>query len=526
MRKLLSLVATLMLSIVATAQTPTVVGRVTCSGKPVADVVVSDGELVTRTDADGRYALASTKPCGYVFISIPSGYEVDADGLIPHHFGYTTKAALDEIDFELRRVKNDNFTLFISTDSHLRGDPEELDLPQFRQWYRDDIRREIERTKGPVYSLHLGDMTTDVMWHRNRFGLREYLDVMKTYPTPIFHIPGNHDNERFIDFDIPDPQWDSIAQEPYRRIIGPNYYSFNLGKVHFVMLDNIIVRYGRRPNGTHKTVNNYWLDERQHRWLERDLATVDSSTPLVVCMHVPVFSYTGIDNEGNGIINTEVDLHGAALPCNELAAQLLPLIERFEFVHILSGHTHKNANVLVNNRIFQQTFVSTSAISWKISGPEKRLVSEDGSPGGYGILRVRGKKFDRQFKANGYTIEENQFRVYDLNHVPEKFGGKPASNRLLINVYNWDDRWQIEVREGKKQLPVERTWTRDPLYRLIRHDVLPTRPTAFRAVYNAHMFEVETSAEDTPIEVIVTDHAGRRYRQQVVRPKRFDWQIE
>ena len=226
----------------AQAQKPNIVGRVTCKGKPVAGVVVSDGEQVVRTNSDGHYEMHSSKPCGYVFMSIPGGYETATDGLIPRFFGYTTHCDLDVVDFQLEKRPNDNFTLFISTDTHLRGDPEELDLPQFRKWYLPDISREIEHTKGPVYSLHLGDMTTDIMWHKNDFALRKYLDVMKTYPSPIFHIPGNHDNERFVDPAVPDAQWDSIAQRPYRQIIGPNYYSFNLGKVHFVMLDNIICR--------------------------------------------------------------------------------------------------------------------------------------------------------------------------------------------------------------------------------------------------------------------------------------------
>lgn len=115
----------------AQAQKPNIVGRVTCKGKPVAGVVVSDGEQVVRTNSDGHYEMHSSKPCGYVFMSIP--------GLRNSHrrsdsafFGYTTHCDLDVVDFQLEKRPNDNFTLFISTDTHLRGDPEELDLPQFR----------------------------------------------------------------------------------------------------------------------------------------------------------------------------------------------------------------------------------------------------------------------------------------------------------------------------------------------------------------------------------------------------------
>lgn len=182
-------------------------------------------------------------------MSIPGGYETATDGLIPRFFGYTTHCDLDVVDFQLEKRPNDNFTLFISTDTHLRGDPEELDLPQFRKWYLPDISREIKHTKGPVYSLHLGDMTTDIMWHKNDFALRKYLDVMKTYPSPIFHIPGNHDQRAVRRPGSPRCAMGQHRTAPLPADHRPNYYSFNLGKVHFVMLDNIIVLQGALKNG-------------------------------------------------------------------------------------------------------------------------------------------------------------------------------------------------------------------------------------------------------------------------------------
>lgn len=325
--------------------------------------------------------------------------------------------------FSAPKRSNNNFTLFVSTDTHLRGDPEELDLPQFRKWYLPDISHEIERTKGPVYSLHLGDMTTDIMWHKNDFALRKYLDVMKTYPSPVFHVPGNHDNERFVDPAVPDAQWDSIAQRPYRQIIGPNYYSFNLGKVHFVMLDNTVVRKGALKNGRRPSRNDYRLDERQLRWLVRDLETVGSGTPLVVCMHVPVADWTGIGSDGTPEFSARENQRA-------LHDQIMPLLAKFDDVRLLTGHNHRFINIPLTDRIFQHTLVSASAVSWKINGPESRLVSEDGSPGGYLILRYRGGRADWQFKPNGYRADRNQFRVYDLNRVP----GESAASRAATAV--------------------------------------------------------------------------------------------
>lgn len=509
MKKLLILFVQCFVTVALSAQNPNIVGRVTCKGKPVSGVVISDGELVVKTNSEGYYEMFSEKPCGYVFMTIPGGYEVETDGLIPRFFGYTTYCDLDVINFQLKKRRNDNFTLFISADTHLRGDPEELDLPQFRKWYLPDISKEIERVKGPVYSLHLGDMTTDIMWHKNDFALRKYLDVMKTYPSPIFHLPGNHDNERSIDYSVPDAQWDSIAQRPYRQIIGPNYYSFNIGKVHFVMLDNIIVRKGQLNKGKVSSRNDFMLDDRQLRWFERDLETVETSTPLVVCMHVPVSDWNKIDDSQKILYN-----------------QIMLLVRRFNDVRLLAGHSHRFINIALTDNVFQQTLPSVSAVSWKINEPDSRLLCTDGTPGGYMIMRYGGNKASWLFKPNGYDANRNQFRVYDLNQVPEEFGGQPGKNLCLVNVYNWDENWKINAKEQGKELDVRQVVAKDPLFILIRKDVLPTRPESFRAVANTHMFIVETSSPDMPVKITVTDRFGHKYRQIIERPKKFDWRME
>ena len=236
-------------------------------------------------------------------------------------------------------------------------------------------------------------------------------------------------------------------------------------------------------------------------------------------MHVPVADWTGIGSNGTPEFSARENQRA-------LHDQIMPLLAKFDDVRLLTGHNHRFINIPLTDRIFQHTLVSASAVSWKINGPESRLVSEDGSPGGYLILRYRGGRADWQFKPNGYRADRNQFRVYDLNRVPGEFGGQPGSNRCLINVYNWDERWTVRVREKGRDLKVEQVWAKDPLYILIRRDALPTRPTAFRAVANPHMFSVEASAPDTPLEVTVTDRFGRKYRQTVERPKQFDWRTE
>lgn len=56
----------------------TIKGVVYCGLEPVAGVRVSDGFETAVTDADGYYWLASDKRQGYVFVSLPSGYEAES----------------------------------------------------------------------------------------------------------------------------------------------------------------------------------------------------------------------------------------------------------------------------------------------------------------------------------------------------------------------------------------------------------------------------------------------------------------
>jgi len=103
--------------------------------------------------------------------------------------------------------------------------------------------------------------------------------------------------------------------------------------------------------------------------------------------------------------------------------------------------------------------------------------------------------------------------VYDLNVTPVEYGGEPGSDKLLINVFNWDDEWKIEVSEGGKSLDVQRIAGYDPLYKQIRTETktLLHRPKAFLTSINAHMFTVKRENTDKELTITVTDRFGNEY---------------
>ncbi len=499
------------------AQEHNIEGRVLCEGQGVAGAVISDGEQVVVTDAAGAYTMHSSKQCGYVFLSIPSGYEVEADGIIPRHFVPVTRGkGLEQADFHLKKVDNSRYTLVVLNDIHLSNTAADEDIRQFWEKFVPDYREMMQTTEGKLYGLTVGDMTTDSRWYRNNYGLPEYLKEMERIPSiPLFHSMGNHDNDPKGKW-TPE-EWDSVAVKTYRRVVGPSYYSFNLGEVHYVMLDNLVYLGPRKVGKKTRWDFRVEIDKVQMEWLAKDLQYVDYSTPLVICMHAPMWK-SGKLEAGDPVLTS-------AFTDEKNAYRLLSIVKKFKRVHFLTGHTHVNRHYNYSKRITEHNNIAVAASSWKLDGEGRRHLSKDGTPGGYAIYRVNGKQIEWSYKALGRPIDSCQFIVYDMNTVPEQYGGQVESNEVWINVYNYDPSWQIEVREQGSRLPVERIRKRDPLYRLVADGVFGST-SAFKPAVTDHMFRVVADHADSTLEITVRDSFGHSWTQTVERPKAFHWQMQ
>lgn len=490
----------------------TVVGRVSCEGKGLKGVVISDGVEVVTTDWRGRYKIASKKTNGYVFISIPSGYEVGTEGLLPKHYVRIGENEIDTADFELTKVNQEKFTLIVNTDIHLNGDSVDRDVEQFHELYFPDLCKTASEIEGPLYTLCLGDMSTDGKWAKNNYGLPEYLKELDGYRGPIFHVMGNHDNQPKGKGTV--EEWISyIGEKDYKETIGPDYYSMNIGNVHFVMLDNILTlgpETKKRDAKVAGTGFGYAFDQEQLDWLAKDLSYADQDKPLIMCYHVPLYNTDGIDENGKTRIKARVSKF-------QTPDVLLDMVNDFKEVHFLCGHWHRTETYNISESIMNHTVASAGAVSWKINDLDMPMICEDGTPGGYQIFTVEGDDISWQLKSSYDTIENSQMRVYDLNTIPVEYGGEPGSDILLINIFNWDDEWKIDVYEGEKKLDVQRKAGYDPLYKQIRTETktLLHRPTAFLTSINAHMFTVKRRNKADKVIITVTDRFGNVYTEEV-----------
>ncbi|MDX1364961.1 MAG: calcineurin-like phosphoesterase C-terminal domain-containing protein [Arenibacter latericius] len=511
----------------------TVKGVVYSDGKGVPGVVVSDGYEVTVTDEKGIYYLPSLKKIGFIFISIPGNFEVINEGKAPQFFKRLSNntSTVEQKDFSLIKTNNENHVVIPLADWHLANRNNDLD--QFTGKVLPDINAAIDQYSADgtkVYALTLGDMTWDTYWYNNDFGLNEYLPYMNMLNSPVFNVMGNHDNDPYYSED-----WE--AENKYREVIGPTYYSFNLGKVHYVVLDTVEYINSGGTVGTVGDRNyNTVITSDQIAWLKKDLAAItDKSTPIIVAMHTPLYKRPSLDANGNQVNSYALDNGGT----------LVDSLKDFSTVHVLSGHTHINYRIDDEANLMEHNTAAICATWWWTgrNGYAGNHICKDGSPGGYSIWQMNGKDVQWRYKSIGYE-EGYQFRSYDLNEVhitasefapntteetlvpyAEPYSQKNVNNEVLINVWGYDSQWKIEVTENNNKLDISRVNTKDPLhiisYDALRLNVGATPTGAFVTNDTAHLFKVTASAPDTTLEIKVTDRFGNVYTETMVRPKAF-----
>lgn len=510
----------------------TIYGRVSSEDGPVANVVVSDGVEVTRTDEQGIYQLRSEKKWGYVFISIPSGYEAPSSGVLPlfHHNLKSAASTVERADFTLKKTSQENYKVFMLGDMHLAD--RTSDIAQFNDFTADLRSYMAAHSSERMYAITLGDMTWDLYWYSNAFSFPQYLDIAnkQLIGLQMFHTMGNHDNDYKArnDFD---------AATQYVNNLAPTYYSFNIGKIHYVVLDDIDCS---SYDGTESRNYKKSVSTEQLNWLRKDLSYVDKTTPIIVTMHAQLFrpaSTAGKFEYDHDVANSET---------------LLDILNGYT-VHFVTGHTHRMFNVtpqddIAGGRNVYEHNSGAVCASWWWSGylTPGVHIGEEGTPGGYGIWEISGTDIKHTYKATGWP-EEYQFRSYDLNNVSftmDDIPNCPASvkssfqkyvnayppsskNEVLINIWNWNRNWTLKVvDENQKTLDWQQVNAYDPLHiaalSIPRFNVssLTSAPNFITASY-PHFFKVTADNADIDLTITVEDEFGNIWTENMQRPKAF-----
>ncbi|MCF0174337.1 MAG: calcineurin-like phosphoesterase C-terminal domain-containing protein, partial [Bacteroidales bacterium] len=406
----------------AAKQRPQVVrGSVTePDGKPIQGVVVSDGYQVVVTDAQGQYEFQRNPQAYYVYVSIPSEYEVP---LRQGHPAFYKKLADDKsYDFVLRPIKKveNNFTMVFM------ADPQCQKLADVRRLATEgiaDLKAYRKKIQGPCYGMTLGDIGYSEGFRNTNYLLplmREELRAEKT-GMPVFQTVGNHDFE--YDLAALEEQSPTITlrrNRIYESVFGPVDYSFNRGQVHFVSMNDVCFETFGYPGKYHGD-----FSDAQVEWLRQDLSHVAKDRLVILCVHIP---FEGIWKKTPNV------------------GKVMEMLAAYPNARIMSGHTHTIKHLNHGNGVTEFVAGAMSGCWWWSKN------CADGSPNGYAVCRIEGNAIvDEFYKAQNFS-EKYQMRIYrgdaQFGGSYEKFTLAHGANTILVNVWNWSEGWRSEVYEN------------------------------------------------------------------------------
>lgn len=505
----------------------TVYGKIFCGDKGLEGVVVTDGYEVVATDENGIYQLPSEKKNAMVWISLPSGYRTQNLGIQSLFYKPLSKdaATAERVDFELFEDGDQtNHKMLFFGDIHLAA--RTRDRQQFETFAKEVDAWVSARSGEKIYAITLGDMTWDQYWYTNNYYFENYLEDINANikSLTVFHTMGNHDHDMKTSVNGNSEGWNAVDWDcagAFRQKMGPNYFSFNIGDVHYVSMDNI---YCKNTTGGAAADRHYEdsVSDYARAWLRKDLEFVDKSKQIVLTMHAP---YTS--QEGTLLLNN--------------GAQLLNCLTGFSKVLFVTGHTHRMSTT-ERQGIIEHNSGAVCATWWWGGYYNPTLnIGTDGAPGGYRVMDFNGTDYVSYYKATGRD-ENYQFRTYDRNSIcidPSKvkyaaeyksclgstggYGTASTANEVIINVWDWNKNWKVEVSEDGKALTVSQFTGYDPIFHLAYNDYRynSTNKPSFTAFKTNHLFKVKASGANSTLEVKVTDDEGRVYTETMTRPKAF-----
>ncbi len=451
-------------------------GKVTAHGRDIPGVVLSDGYSVVRTDQQGHYKMQTHYDARFVFVSLPSGYEIPNEhGIARFYKALDPQASQQVADFELQAMNgsDERHSFIVWADPQMRNNG--YDTGQFHTTSVPDTKAYAATlAHGPVFGIACGDIAFD---HFEVY--EDYKKGVAAVGIPFFSLIGNHD----MDYTA---RTDNGSQATFTGLFGPAYYSFNRGKVHYVVLDDVFfIGAGHRYIG--------YITEEQLRWLEQDLKFVAAGSTVVVAMHIP--SNTG-SRVREGL--KEDPIGGVVMNRQALYNILKPYK-----VQIVSGHTHWN-EVWEQDNITEHNLGTLCGAWW--SGP----VCGDGTPNGYGVFEVNGNDISWHYKATGFD-RQHQMRLYQPGAVPAQPG------YFMANIWNADARWTIEWSEdGVPKGRMEPYTGLDPLaISLYQGDDKPERNKGVEPNITSHLFIAQPAATAKRLTVKATDRFGGVYEEHL-----------
>lgn len=402
--------------------------------KGIKDIPVSNGDTIILTGRKGQFVL-DIGPGYSVFPIIPSGLQLSQPAVRNAGFFYFTgdNGTPETIEFPLSQyVSKSKFRIGVIGDLQV-GDREEV------SYANRTVIPELAQRKDLDFTIFMGDLVNERMDL-----LKDVREMMETLPSHTWTVFGNHDR------DIHAGKQDSV----FNTLFGATHYSFNHGKVHFIILNNIWSTGKRSYEGK--------ITDRQLRFITNDLSLVPADRLVVICQHIPLV------HEKN-------------------KEQLLALLQDRKQVLILSGHTHQVSRHFPASNV-TELVTGASCGNWWVGEKNWQgipaALMQCGSPRNYFVIDFEGSKFKFSFKGIG--LDENRqmdIHLYGQDLTDPEITGLPTPDRhpVIANIYGGSDstivRMQIDSGEWitMKKMPLV-----DPnVNRMIILNKVKAYPTTF-----------------------------------------------
>jgi hypothetical protein len=462
----------------------------------IKGVCVSNGRDIVRTDDRGHYRIPVVED-DILFVIKPSGWMTPTDTENLPRFYYIHKPSGSpklkfpgisptgplptSVDFPLRkRSEPDKFRIV------LFGDPQPRNQQEI-DFIAHDVVEELIGVDA-AFGLSLGDEMF------NDLSLFDSLNkTVATIGLPWYNVLGNHDTNQ-------DAADDTYSAETFKRVYGPSYYAFDYGKVHFLILDNVVWE------GAAKKTYYGGLGEKQMAFVKNDLALVPKDHLVVVSMHIPITSMK--DREALYRL-LEDRPHAFSISAHTHYQKVLHLEEK-------DGWKGKDPHHHLNH--------ATVCGSWWAGATDERGIPHatmsDGAPNGYSFIEFDGNKYKIEFKP-ARRPADTQMSIY----TPEVIAAADTSKtEVVVNVYAGSSRSKVEMRIGKDALwlPLEHTVREDPYFLSLKEietsEKLPTGRKLPVAGKCQHLWAAKLPGTLTPgthrIEIRTTDMYGHNYTAQ------------
>ncbi len=342
--------------------------------KGLAQVRVSNGREIVRTDARGQYRV-ELNDGDTLFVIKPRGWQFPLNENRSPQFWYNhrpngspqlkyagiapTGPLPRSLDFGLRPSTEPN-----RFEAIILGDTQVYDHQQIRYLERD-IVAELAGSSA-AFVATLGDNVGD------------HLDLMEPMAQalaqigrPVHYVKGNHDSN----YDGA-PDW-KLTSETFTRVLGPPCYAFDYGPVHFIIINNPWFEQSNRYIAK--------LDPDQMAFLKNDLALLPRNQLVVLMMHIPIMEM-------------------------EDRAQIYALLAKHPHAVSLSAHWHTQEHFFLGSRDgwpgaapHHHLVAVTACGSWwngmadEVGVPHTTM--RDGAPNGWLTMRFDGNRYSMRYRA-------------------------------------------------------------------------------------------------------------------------------